>query len=94
MIEIRRLLWDDWNVAHIARHDVTPEEVEEVCQGDPLARQSYAGRLIILGRDSAGDILAVVLNPQPEEGVYYVITARAASQKERRYYRQQKGETR
>lgn len=94
MIEIDHLLWDDWNIAHIARHDVTPEQVEAVCQGDVLALQSYAGRLIVLGRDTADDILAVVLSPQREEGVYYVVTARPASKKERRYYRQQKGETR
>jgi 8-oxo-dGTP diphosphatase len=23
VIEIRRLIWDEWNVAHIAKHDVT-----------------------------------------------------------------------
>ena len=34
MIVIRRLIWDSWNITHIARHDVTPDEVEDVCHGD------------------------------------------------------------
>ena len=29
--------WDDWNLEHIRRHDVTPEKVEEVL-GDPSSR--------------------------------------------------------
>lgn len=94
MIEIQQLLWDDWNIGHIARHSVTPEQVEAVCQGDVLALQSHSGRLIVLGRDDAGDILAGVLSPQREEGVYYVVIARPASRNERRYYRQQRGGSR
>jgi uncharacterized DUF497 family protein len=35
-------------------------------------------------------MLAVVLDPEGED-VYYPVTARAASRKERRYYHQQKG---
>jgi hypothetical protein len=34
MIHIRRLIWDDWNIAHIARHEVSPDEVEEVCDAE------------------------------------------------------------
>jgi hypothetical protein len=41
MIFIRRLVWDSWNVAHIARHEVTPDEVEEVCHGEHIASQTY-----------------------------------------------------
>ena len=29
--------WDDWNTAHIGRHDVTTEEVDEVL-ANPLSR--------------------------------------------------------
>ncbi len=28
--------WDAANIAHIARHDVTPEEVEQVFANDPI----------------------------------------------------------
>lgn len=90
MASLRRLIWDTWNVPHIARHQVTPEEVEQVCQGDPVELQSYAGRLLLIGPTEAGKMLAVVLSPLGR-GVYYPVTARPASRKERRYYREQKG---
>ena len=85
---IRRLIWDTWNVAHIARHEVTPDEVEEVCHGDFVARQTYRGRLIIIGPTQSGRILAVVLAPEQPPGVYYPLTARLASRNERRRYRE------
>jgi uncharacterized DUF497 family protein len=28
--------WDDANIAHIARHNITPEEVEQVFANDPM----------------------------------------------------------
>ena len=49
MISIHKLIWDSWNVAHSARHEVTPDEVEAE--------------------------------------VYYPVTARPASIKERRLYK-------
>ena len=35
MIRVDRLIWDERNVAHIARHKVMPQEVEEVCHNNP-----------------------------------------------------------
>lgn len=90
MITVRRLTWDDWNVAHIARHGVTPEDVEEVCQGDYLVRQTYQGRFLVIGPSTSGNLLSAILAPEGE-GVYYVVTARPAAKKERRIYRQLKG---
>jgi uncharacterized DUF497 family protein len=85
MVTVRRLRWDPWNVGHIARHDVVPEEVEEVCLGRPSIEAGYMGRLRLVGPTLAGRILAVILAPEEEE-VYHVITARPASRKERQRY--------
>lgn len=90
MLTVRRLIWDPWNVAHIARHAVAPEEVEEVCHGDPLVQRGYQGRVALIGPTSSGRLLAVVLDPEGR-GVYYPVTARPASRKERALYRQEKG---
>ena len=92
MVYVRRLIWDTWNVAHIARHRVTPEEVEQVCHGNPVDLQSYKGRTILIGPTTTGRILAVVLDPIGR-GRHYPITARPASRKERRYYQAQRGAT-
>lgn len=96
MIHIRRLLWDEWNVAHIARHKVTPEEAEEVCHSDFILLQGKKGRVVILGRTRFGRLLAVVLDPESgEEGAYYPVTAGsplgAAARKEQRLYLERKG---
>lgn len=91
-LHIERLIWDDWNRGHIAKHAVTPGEAEEVVVGDPVVRESYKSRLLILGPTFIGRILAVVAGPVPgEPGSYYVFSARPASRKERRYYHQQRG---
>jgi uncharacterized protein len=90
MVLVRRLVWDDWNITHIARHDVLPDDVEEVCHNDPMVSETYNDRLRVIGLTGGGDILTVILAPQ-SDGVYYVITARPASRKERQLYRTQKG---
>lgn len=39
MLYIRRLHWDDWNEAHIARHEVSRREVEQACSSDHIYLQ-------------------------------------------------------
>ena len=89
MLSVRRLIWDAWNVAHIARHDVIPEEVEEVCHDEPMTSETYKGRLRVVGLTQSGRILTVILAPTPDAGVYYPVTARSADRKERRNYREE-----
>jgi hypothetical protein len=91
MIDIKRLIWDTTNREHIARHGVTPDEVEEVCHGEYVVLDGHHGRLLVIGLTSKGRALTTVLDPEPEEGVYYPVTARSADKKERRYYQAEKG---
>ncbi|MBA2526424.1 MAG: BrnT family toxin [Pyrinomonadaceae bacterium] len=86
-IEPRDLLWDSGNVAHIAWHGVTPQEVEEVCGGSAMAVPAHRGRLILIGPTDSGRILAVVLE-QETRRFFYCVTARPASRRERREYRE------
>ena len=88
---VRRLIWDTWNIAHIAHHDVIPDEVEEVCHGHPVTSQTYNGRIRVLGPTHARRMLTVILAPTDQQGIYYPITARPADRKERRHYEQQQG---
>ena len=87
MEPIDRLIWDPWNVRHIERHGVTLREVEEVCAGTFTPSQSYAGRILLVGSTNESRILAIVVEPQ-SSGVYYVVTARPASRRERRRYQE------
>lgn len=90
MILVRRLIWDPVNVAHIARHQVAPDEIEEVCHGEHIQRQAYGGRIMITGLTQAGRMISAVLDPEGE-GVYYPVTARSASRKEGHIYQVEKG---
>lgn len=76
-------LWDldddpEGNVQHIAEHDVTPEEVEEVLK-DPQSRTTRSqssDRPITFGWTAAGRHLAVVWEPvEYEPLVVYPVTA-------------------
>ena len=88
-ILINTLIWEDSNVAHIARHDVTPLEVEQICQGSNIVRQGKKGRLLVIGLTEQGRMITAALDPEDTAGVYYPVTARPASKKERRLYQEE-----
>lgn len=84
------LVWDDWNLQHIARHGVSQDEVEEIVHGEPLVDQTYASRLLLTGNSARGRALTAILRHLGENR-YYVVTARPASARERRRLRAQDG---
>lgn len=88
MLYVRGLVWDPANVAHIARHGITQLEVEEVCHGRHAVRQSYLQRIMLIGPTKSGRMIVIVLAPK-DDGVYYTVTARPASRRERTLYAQE-----
>ena len=76
------LVWDEWNVEHIAKHGVTKVEVEEIFARTVRAKRSYKERLIVFGKTKGKRLLAAIL--EKEKRGYYVLSGRAASRKERR----------
>jgi uncharacterized DUF497 family protein len=78
--------WDDDNIQHIARHDFTPAEVEEVFAGDYKVRRTRQKRYIALGETLDGR-LAFVVFCRLSGGLARVITARDMEAKERRLFR-------
>ena len=85
MIVIDELIWDEWNINHIKKHDVKTHEVEEACNNLIEAFESYNNRLIVLGKTDKKRILAIIM-AQIDKNSYYVVTARDASRKERKLY--------
>lgn len=90
-MRISEIEWKEADVAHIARHGVTPEEVEEVLAADPVWRRGRthqeSGRksLYVLGRTEAGRYLFIVLSPRMR-GRARCVTAMEMDEKARRYY--------
>ena len=84
---IDRLDWDDYRVEHIARHNVEPREVWEVCNDrSHLARRQRHNRYLMYGQTLDGRYLFVVLE-RIQEFVYKSITARNMTEREKRNFR-------
>ena len=54
---ISELQWDDENVEHIARHDVNPKEVEDICFGVHISAKQRGQRYILSGQSVGGRYL-------------------------------------
>jgi uncharacterized protein len=90
VITMEQLIWDEWNIEHIARHELTPDEVEAVCAGDAFVSETYSGRLRLIEPTYEGNMVTVIIAPKSTEK-FYPVTARPASRKERVLYKQWKG---
>jgi uncharacterized protein len=90
-MRIHEFIWPADRIDHIAQHDVTPEEVEEVCFGKAFVRRAKSeGRnpiYYVLGQTEVGRYLFCVVIRFPD-GRGYPITARPMTDQERRRYNQ------
>ena len=90
-MRIKELLWPRDRIEHIARHSVTPEEVEEVCFGQSMVlRAKSQGEnpvYYVLGQTDAGRYLFSVIIQFPD-GRGYPVTARTMTDKEERRFKQ------
>ena len=92
-MKIYEVVWPIERVDHIARHGITPEEVEEVCFGRAFIRRAKSQGenpiYYILGQTEAGRYLFCVVIQLPD-GKGYPVTARPMTDKEKRRYKQWK----
>ena len=84
-MKIYELVIEPGREEHIARHQVSVEEVEEVIFGAPFIRKARQGRYHIIGQIEAGRYLTVIVPPRGR-GVYGLVTSRDADDAERRAY--------
>lgn len=81
------LRWTERNESHIARHGVTPLEVEEaVSGGRVIVTTGRNDTKIVLGCSYSGRYLLTVLS-EAEDGREFVVTARDMTLKEIRRFR-------
>ena len=73
-----RAIWDldedpAGNVQHIAKHEITKEEVEDVLENpDGIEVSRSSGRPIAFGETSSGRLIAVIYEEIDEDKVYPV----------------------
>ena len=88
-MNIYEIIWPEERIEHIARHNVSPEEVEEVCFSRSLvlrAKQQGANPVYyVLGQTNSGRYLFCVII-QFSGGKGYPITARPMTDKEKSRY--------
>ena len=84
--------WDEENIGHLVRHDIEPEEAEQVTQNRPadLGTELRNGeeRIAQVGETDAGRILIVVTTMREKR--IRIITAWPAKERLRRYFQTQK----
>lgn len=90
---VHEIIWPDDRINHIARHGVTPDEVEQVCFGRPWVRRARSEGTnpvyYLLGQTKTGRYLFCVVIRFPD-GMGYPVTARPMTDKEKRRYRKWK----
>ncbi|MGH9615456.1 MAG: DUF4258 domain-containing protein [Acidobacteriaceae bacterium] len=84
--------WDNRNLAHIAHHRVSPEEVEQVLANGPFEIEVDIRdgelRRVLLGESSTGRILIVVITEVDDKA--RVVTAWPAKARLRAFWRTQR----
>jgi uncharacterized DUF497 family protein len=89
LVRIHEFIWPQNRIDHIARHQVQPEEVENVCFGKAWVRRAKAtGKspaCYVLGQTESGRHLLCVVIQFPN-GKGFPVTARAMTEKEKRQF--------
>ena len=86
-MEIKEFEWNDINIEHIARHGVSPDEVEDVAfEDDPWIRKGRKGSRYMLGYTVAGRYLFTVYTLK-SKGIAKVITSMDMDNKTRNLYK-------
>lgn len=80
--------WNEWNVEHIAKHGVDPEEAEMAVRGVRRLYPQQIGedKLLAIGRGRGGMYLQVVYILGPDDTIF-VIHARPITDREKKRHR-------
>ena len=83
--------WDEYNEEHIAKHNVTPDEVE-ACFFNPYIwkrKKRSRKRYYLYGQTDGGRYLFIVFELYPD-GIVRPISARDMDSGEKRYFQRQR----
>jgi uncharacterized DUF497 family protein len=83
--------WNDWNLEHATKHDVSPIEAEHVVRnaGPPYPRSEGDGKWGVWGRGFSGRFVQVIYLIDAD-GTLYIIHARPLIDREKRRYRRRR----
>jgi uncharacterized DUF497 family protein len=80
--------WNEWNIEHIARHGVAPEEAESAVRiaKNPFPRKIEEDKWLVWGTGRGGRFLQVIY-VLDEDRTIYIIHARPLDDREKRRFR-------
>jgi uncharacterized DUF497 family protein len=80
--------WNEWNIEHIGKHGVRPDEAELVISTarSPFPRKIPDDKWLVWGKGSGGRFIQVIFVLDEDETIY-VIHARPLTDQEKRRYR-------
>jgi uncharacterized DUF497 family protein len=85
--------WDDFNTAHLARHQIKTHDAEQAILNRPIDLESELRsgeeRTVQVGETDAGRIL-IVVTTRLADGAIRVVTAWPAKERLRRYFESHK----
>lgn len=91
-MSILRFDWDEENIRHLARHEITLAEAEQIILNRPLDLESHLRngeeRIAQVGETNVGRILIVISTSRGNK--IRVVTAWPANERLRRYFQSQK----
>lgn len=85
VLKLKRLIWDEKNLSHIAKHSITISEVNEVFSRYHLVEPTKQKRKVITGETDDGRIIEVPVTGKGKRR-YYPLTAHDASPKQAQIY--------
>ena len=79
--------WNEWNLDHVSKHGVTPDEAEYVVRNArrPYPQRRDADKWLVWGRGYGARFLQVIFVEDDDD--VYIIHARPLTEKEKRRYR-------
>ncbi|MBI2442604.1 MAG: BrnT family toxin [Candidatus Levybacteria bacterium] len=83
---IKTLIVEKDRPAHIAKHNITIEEVDQVLSGDYVFIKAREDRWLVIGKTKKGRFLTIVVGERREKDTYGLVTARPTRKEEKSFY--------
>ena len=85
---IETLVIEEDREQHIARHNITLDEVLEIVSGDYVYIKVRLERLLLIGKTKNERFLSIVVGERNTKNVYGLITARPSRKEEKSFYKE------
>lgn len=93
-IEVAQIVWDEINKEHIwSKHRLSQDAVEQAIRSKTsIAIKLANGRILLIGMTEKGKLISVIISPKDvARTIWYPVTARVASRKERDLFNLDRG---